>query len=141
MKQVNAFIGCMLHVIFIGGVCIRGDYLNTMFVAVAVIGNNNAITIEFSIDVEVNIESCTWFLMRLNDDIREGREVTFVSNKDDVISSLIGHIFPASYHGYSCKSVFTYLHFRIGQNTHLEYLFFSVCKSYTMYAFQYTFSR
>nr|KAJ0189219.1 hypothetical protein LSAT_V11C800401270 [Lactuca sativa] len=80
----------MLLVIFIGSVRIRGEYLNSMFVAVAMDGNNNTTAIAFSIRVANNVNSCTWFLMRLKDAIGEGREVAFITNMDDTISSFVG---------------------------------------------------
>nr|KAJ0188459.1 hypothetical protein LSAT_V11C900494690 [Lactuca sativa] len=77
---INAFLRCMLSVIFIGSVRIRGEYVNSMFVAVSMDGNNNTTPIEFGIEVANNVNSYTWFLMRLKDAIGEGREVVFITN-------------------------------------------------------------
>ncbi|CAI9268853.1 unnamed protein product [Lactuca saligna] len=60
---------------------IRGDYLNSMFVAVAMDGNNNTTPIAFGIGVTNNVNSCTWFLMRLKDAIGEGSEVVFITDR------------------------------------------------------------
>nr|KAJ0212118.1 hypothetical protein LSAT_V11C400160800 [Lactuca sativa] len=131
----------MLPVIFIGSVCIRGEYLNSMFVAVDMDGNNNTMQIAFCIGVANNVNSCTWFLMRLKDAIGEGREVAFITNMDDTISSFVGQVFPEAYHGYSSKSVLIYCRLRIGQSTNLDYLFFHACKEYTTQDFEKSFSK
>ncbi|KAL7595891.1 hypothetical protein Lser_V15G30488 [Lactuca serriola] len=104
-------------------------------------GNNNTTPISFGIGVANNVNSCTWFLMRLKDAIREGREVAFITNMDDTISSCVGQVFPDAYDGYSSKSVLIYCRLRIGQSTNLDYLFFRVCKAYTTQEFQQSFSK
>nr|KAJ0201467.1 hypothetical protein LSAT_V11C600315120 [Lactuca sativa] len=139
--DINAFLGCMLPVIFIGIVRIRGEYLNSMFVAVVMDGNNNTTPITFGIGVTNNVNSCTWILMRLKDAIGEGREVAFIINMDDIVSSFVGQVFPDTYHGYSSKSVLIYCSLRIGQSTNLDYLFFRACKAYTTQDFQKPFSK
>ena len=131
----------MLSVIFIESVRIRGEYLNSMFVAIAMDGNNNTTPIAFGIGVANNVNSCTWFLMRLKDAIGEGREVAFITNMDDTISSFVGQVFPEAYHGYSSKSVLIYCRLRIGQSTNLDYLFFRACKAYTTQDFEKSFSK
>nr|KAJ0221904.1 hypothetical protein LSAT_V11C200056370 [Lactuca sativa] len=111
----------MLPVIFLGNVRIRGEYLNSMFVAVAVDGNNNTTPIAFGIGVESNVNSCTWFLMRLKDAIGEGREVAFITDMDDTICSYVDQVFPDAYHGYSSKSVLISCLLRIGHRKKLDY--------------------
>nr|KAJ0198769.1 hypothetical protein LSAT_V11C600332460 [Lactuca sativa] len=120
---------------------IKGKYLTAIFVAIDMDGNNNTTPISFGIGVANNVNSCTWFLMRLKDAIREGREVAFITNMDDTISSCVGQVFPDAYDGYSSKSVLIYFRLRIGQSTNLDYLFFRVCKAYTTQEFQQSFSK
>nr|KAJ0212858.1 hypothetical protein LSAT_V11C400192710 [Lactuca sativa] len=98
---VHAFINCFLSVIFIGSVHLRGNYLKTMFVVVTKDGNNLNFPIAFGTAVENNLVSCTWFLMRLKESLGQGREATFISNMDDVISSCVDNVFTNSYHGYT----------------------------------------
>ncbi|XP_023729840.1 uncharacterized protein LOC111877558 [Lactuca sativa] len=138
---INAFLGCMLPVIFIDSVRIRGEYLNSMFVAIAMDGRNNTTPIAFGIGVANNVNSCTWFLMRLKDAIGEGREVAFITNIDDTITSFVGQVFPDAYHGYSSKSVLIYCRLTIGQRKNLDYLFFHACKVYTTQDFEQSFSK
>nr|KAJ0212913.1 hypothetical protein LSAT_V11C400164950 [Lactuca sativa] len=68
--KLYAFIGCFLPVIFISSVPLRGDYLKTMFVVVAIYGNNKTLPIAFALAVENNLYCCTWFLMRLREALR-----------------------------------------------------------------------
>nr|KAJ0195894.1 hypothetical protein LSAT_V11C700375820 [Lactuca sativa] len=72
---VHAFVNCFLPVLYIGSVCLKGDYLKTIFVAVAKDGNNLTIPIAFGMAVENNVVSSTWFLMRLKECLGEGKEV------------------------------------------------------------------
>nr|KAJ0202399.1 hypothetical protein LSAT_V11C600314060 [Lactuca sativa] len=51
---------CLLHVIYIGSVRLRGDHLKTMFVAVAMDENNHTLPIAFGMGVTNNVDSCTW---------------------------------------------------------------------------------
>nr|KAJ0185426.1 hypothetical protein LSAT_V11C900494620 [Lactuca sativa] len=55
--------------------------------------------------MENNLYCCTWLLIRLKEALRQGREVSFIVNMHDVVSSCIEHVFPYSYHGYTSKSV------------------------------------
>nr|KAJ0209739.1 hypothetical protein LSAT_V11C400168100 [Lactuca sativa] len=103
-----------------------------MFVVVAMDGNNQTLHTTFGMGVTNNVDSCTWFLMRLKEVLREGREVSFITNMDNVISSCIRQVFHDSYHGYCCKSVFMYPRTIIGGNKQLEHFFFAACRSYTM---------
>nr|KAJ0189984.1 hypothetical protein LSAT_V11C800391450 [Lactuca sativa] len=125
---VHVFINCFLPVIFIGSVRLRGDYLKTMFVAVAKDGNNLTFPIAFGMTVENNLVSCTWFLMSLG----QGSLVAFISNMDNVDSSCIDHVSTYSYHGYTCKSAHRYLRTRVGSGRSLETLLWITLKAYTI---------
>nr|KAJ0221401.1 hypothetical protein LSAT_V11C200064910 [Lactuca sativa] len=138
---VHEFINCFLPVIFIGSARLRGNYLKTMFVVVAKDGNNLTFSIAFGMAVENNMVSCTWFLMRLKESLGQGREVAFISNMDDVVSSCVNNVFTDSYHGYTCQSVHKYLCIRVGSGRSLETLFWITSKSYTMSIFEQIFSR
>nr|KAJ0190039.1 hypothetical protein LSAT_V11C800450960 [Lactuca sativa] len=98
-------------------VAIRCVYLNSIFVAAAMDGNNNTTPIAFGIGVSNNVNSSTWFLIRLKDAIREGREVALITDMDDTISSYVGQVFRDAY------------------------MFFRACKAYTTQDFQQSFSK
>nr|KAJ0198852.1 hypothetical protein LSAT_V11C600331180 [Lactuca sativa] len=134
----NAFIGCLLSVIFIGSVHLRENYLKTMFVVVAMDRSNQTVHITFRIGMANNIDSCTWFLIRLKEALGVGREVSSITNMDNVISSCICQVFFDSYYGYCCKSMLMVLRTRIGGYKQLEQLIFPSCKSYTMSIFHQT---
>nr|KAJ0218848.1 hypothetical protein LSAT_V11C300117200 [Lactuca sativa] len=133
---VHAFINFFFPVIFIGSVHHRGNYLKTMFVAVAKDGNKLTFPIAFGMVVENNLVSCSWFLMRLKESVGQGREVPFISNMDDVVSSCVDNVFTNSYHGYTFKSFNKYLRTRVGSGRSLETLFWITSKSYTMSIFE-----
>nr|KAJ0188848.1 hypothetical protein LSAT_V11C900467140 [Lactuca sativa] len=79
------FICCLLSVIFISNAPLRGDYLQTMFIVVAMDGNNQPLPIIFFF-VKNIVDSCTWFLMRLKEALRYAKEVSFITNMEDVIN-------------------------------------------------------
>nr|KAJ0219180.1 hypothetical protein LSAT_V11C300112980 [Lactuca sativa] len=87
---IGCVVSCLLHVIFIGSVSLRGDHLNIMFITVSMNGNNMTLHIAFSLGMINNVDFCTWFLMRLKEAFREGREVLFITNMDDVTNFCIG---------------------------------------------------
>nr|KAJ0210515.1 hypothetical protein LSAT_V11C400160820 [Lactuca sativa] len=138
---VHAFVNCFLLVLYIGSVRLRGDYLKTMFVAVAKDGNNLTIPIAFGMAFENNVVSSTWFLMRLKECLGEGKEVAFISNMYDVIGSCVDIVFTDSYHGYTCTSVHKYLCTRVGSERSMETLLWITLKSYTKPTFKQNFSR
>nr|KAJ0211701.1 hypothetical protein LSAT_V11C400212500 [Lactuca sativa] len=102
-----------------------------MLIAVNMNGNKQTLPISFGMVVTHNVDYCTWFLIRLKEALEVGREVSLITNMDDIISSIIDQVFPDFYHGYCCKSVFI----------QLEYLFFPTCKSCNMSIFQLIFCR
>nr|KAJ0220370.1 hypothetical protein LSAT_V11C200061490 [Lactuca sativa] len=112
-----------------------------MFVVVAKDGNNLSFPVAFGMVVENNLVSCTWFLMRLKEIIGHGREVSFISNMDDVVSSCIDDVFTDSYHGYTCNSVHKYLCTRVGHGRSLETLLWITLKAYTRSIFEQSFAR
>nr|KAJ0221793.1 hypothetical protein LSAT_V11C200054970 [Lactuca sativa] len=120
---------------------LRGDYLKTMFVAVAKDGNNQTFPIAFSMAVENNLDNCTCFLMSLKESFGNGREVAFISNMDDVVSSCINIVFTDSYHGYTCNSVHKYIRTRVSYGRSLDPLFWMTLKAYTMSIFEQNFAR
>lgn len=98
-----------MYVIFIGSVCLRGDYLNIMFIVMAMDENNQTLLLAIGLAVENNLCYCTWFLMRPNECLGQGKEVSFITNMEDAVSSCVNHVLFDSYHGYTSKSVFMYI--------------------------------
>ena len=41
--------------------------------------------------------------------LTEAREVSFITNMEDAVSSCVNHVLFDSYHGYTSKSVFMYI--------------------------------
>nr|KAJ0211845.1 hypothetical protein LSAT_V11C400198910 [Lactuca sativa] len=107
-----------------------------MFVVFANDGNNLTFPIAFGMAVENNV-----FLMSLKECIGEGREIAFISNMYDGISSCVDNVFSDSYRGYTCNSVQNYLRTRVGSGRSLETLFLITLKSYTLSSFAQNFSR
>nr|KAJ0195919.1 hypothetical protein LSAT_V11C700368440 [Lactuca sativa] len=103
-----------------GSVRLRGDYLKTMFVAVAKDVNNLTFPIAFGMAFENNLVSCNWFLMRLKEILRQGREVAFISNMEDVVSYCIDDVFTKSYHVYTSytMSIFEKKFPRLSRDAH-----------------------
>nr|KAJ0204123.1 hypothetical protein LSAT_V11C500274630 [Lactuca sativa] len=74
--------------------------------------------------------------MRLKEILGQGKEVAFISNMDDVVSSCIYHVFTDSYHG-----VHKYLRTRVAFGISLEPLLWMTLKAYTMSIFEQNFAR
>nr|KAJ0206877.1 hypothetical protein LSAT_V11C500248930 [Lactuca sativa] len=108
--------------------CLRGDYLNTMFVV--------TLPIAFGMAMENNLDYCTWFLTRLKEALGVAREVSLITNMDDVVSFCICHAFPYSHHGDTSKSVFMYMCIICISSRILEPLLWLASKSYTMCNFE-----
>nr|KAJ0210404.1 hypothetical protein LSAT_V11C400197430 [Lactuca sativa] len=134
MVMVHAFIGCFLLVIFIGSVPRRGEYIKTMFAVVDIDGNIQTLPIVFGLAVEYNLYRCTWFLKRLREALRQGRELSFIANMDE-------HVFLDSYLGDTSKSVFKYMSIRDVSDRTLQLLLSMTSNSYIVSDFEENFRR
>nr|KAJ0224355.1 hypothetical protein LSAT_V11C100030640 [Lactuca sativa] len=68
--------------------------------------------------------------------MRQGWELSFITNMDDVVSSCIEHLFPDFYHGYTFKSVFKYMRTRGVSDRTLQPLFWMTSNSYNASDFE-----
>lgn len=93
-----------------------------MFIMVAMDRNNETMSIAFCLVVANNVKFYMWFLMRLKEDLRDTREVLFITNIDDVITFSIGQAFRDSYHGFCCKNLVLHVRTRVSRNKTLELL-------------------
>lgn len=79
-------------------------------------GNNHIVPIPFSLSMANKIHYFTWFSMMLKEALRDAREVSFINNMNDVITSSLAKVFSYSYHGYYFKSVKLHVRSRVGRN-------------------------
>lgn len=110
-----------------------------MFIVIVINRNIQILPIAFFLGVANNVDSYTMFLVRLKEAFMDAKEISFITNIDDAITSTLGQVFPNSYNDYCCMSVALYVHTRDGQNITFEPFFWHTCKSYTMSVFQETF--
>nr|KAJ0199560.1 hypothetical protein LSAT_V11C600307740 [Lactuca sativa] len=61
-----------------------------MFTTVAMDGNNQTLLIAFCLGVTHNVNSCTQFLVRTKEALREARKVSLITNLDNVIPFSLG---------------------------------------------------
>nr|KAJ0218673.1 hypothetical protein LSAT_V11C300149380 [Lactuca sativa] len=94
-------------------------------------GVTQTLLIAFGLAMKNNLYCCTWFLMRLKEALRQGREVSFITNMDDVVSSCIENVFPDSYRG-----VVKYMHTKGVFGRTLQPLFWMTSNSYTVFDFE-----
>nr|KAJ0191232.1 hypothetical protein LSAT_V11C800411700 [Lactuca sativa] len=79
--------------------------------------------------------------MRLKKALRQGREVSFITNMDDIISTCIERVFLGSYHEYTSKSVFKYIRTRCISGRTVQPLFWMTSNLYIVFDFEENFLR
>nr|KAJ0226363.1 hypothetical protein LSAT_V11C100014900 [Lactuca sativa] len=91
-----------------------------MFIAVVIDEKTQTLPTIFYLGMTNNIDYCIWFLMRLKEALRDAREVSFIINMDNVITSSLGQLFPNFYHVYCCKCLALHLLTIVVETEHLN---------------------
>lgn len=109
-----------IHRLFVACYNLRGGYLQIMFIAVVIDEKTQTLPTIFYLGMTNNIDYCIWFLMRLKEALRDAREVSFIINMDNVITSSLGQLFPNFYHVYCCKCLALHLLTIVVETEHLN---------------------
>lgn len=101
--QIRNFLHNLRPVLIIDAAHLKGPYLGTMFLAVAMDGNDNIVPIAFGVGKSETSEEWTWFLYMLRECIGAMEALVFMSDRAPAISAAISEVFPTNGHALCCR--------------------------------------
>ncbi|KAJ9566922.1 hypothetical protein OSB04_002888 [Centaurea solstitialis] len=110
--EIHTFLQNLRRVLIIDAAHLKGPYLGTMFLVVAIDGNNNIVPIAFGV---------------------EG--LVFTSDRAASINAAITTIFPNSHHALCCHHLVMNVRSRDARRKVFKTLYWKACKAYTTYVF------
>ncbi|KAJ9544968.1 hypothetical protein OSB04_024675 [Centaurea solstitialis] len=119
----HTFLENLQPVLIIDAAHLKGGYLGTMFLVVAMDGNNNIVPVALGVGRSETADEWTWFLNTLKTCIGEPSGLVFMSDSASSINAAITAIFPNAYHAFP----------RIKQ---FKTPYWKACKAYTPGVFE-----
>ncbi|KAJ9535715.1 hypothetical protein OSB04_un001133, partial [Centaurea solstitialis] len=101
--SIHTFLENLRPVLIIDAAHLKGEYLGTMFLVVAMDGNNNIVPVALGVGRSETADEWTWFLNTLKTCIGEPSGLVFMSDRASSINAAITAIFPNAYHALCCR--------------------------------------
>ncbi|KAJ9544068.1 hypothetical protein OSB04_023775 [Centaurea solstitialis] len=132
---IHTFLQNLQRVLIINAAHLKGPYLGTMFLVVAMDGNNNIVPIAFGVGKSETTDEWTWFLSKLKRCIGEPEGLVFMSDRAASINAAITTIFPNSHHALCCRHLVMNVRSRDARIKVYKTPYWKACKAYTTYVF------
>ncbi|KAJ9555661.1 hypothetical protein OSB04_010275 [Centaurea solstitialis] len=132
---IHTFLQNLRRVLIIDVAHLKGPYLGTMFLVVAMDGNNNIVPIAFGVGKSETADEWTWFLSKLKRCIGEPEGLVFMSDRAASINAAITTIFPNSHHALCCRHLVMNVRSRDSRIKVFKTPYWKACKAYTTYVF------
>ncbi|KAJ9556381.1 hypothetical protein OSB04_010995 [Centaurea solstitialis] len=129
--------GLLRKVLIIDGAHLKGRYSGTMFLAVAMDGNNQVVPIAIGVAKSESGEHWTWFLSMLRQCIGEMEGLVFVSDRAASIHLAINTVFPNAHHALCCRHLYMNIKAKANNIEDHNWLFWKTCKAYTARDFEF----
>ncbi|GJV60047.1 putative reverse transcriptase domain-containing protein [Tanacetum coccineum] len=141
LKQIRTFVLHMRPLIIIDGAHLKGEFLGTMYLAVAMDGNNQILPLAYGVGKSETFRSWDWFLTKLKECIIGKQDhLTIISDGAVSIASAIKNVFPNAFHGRCCRHLLMNLREKCPRFISKEELFWKACKAYRISDFEERFS-
>ncbi|KAK9065818.1 hypothetical protein SSX86_015219 [Deinandra increscens subsp. villosa] len=128
---VQSYINCLRSVIIVDGAHLKGEFKGTMFLAVAMDGNNQILPLAYGIGKTESGESWTWFLSKLKECIGSQEPLSVVSDRAASISLGVQNVFPQAFHGICCRHLLMNLNLGSSKAARKhKAMWWKACKSY-----------
>ncbi|KAJ9557540.1 hypothetical protein OSB04_012154 [Centaurea solstitialis] len=131
---IHTFLQNLRRVLIIDAAHLKGPYLGTMFLVVAMDGNNNIVPIAFGVGKSETADEWTWFLSKLKRCIGEPEGLVFMSDRAASINAAITTIFPNSHHALCCRHLVMNVRSRDARIKVFKTPYWKACKAYTTFA-------
>lgn len=128
--QIRSFVEVCRPVIIIDGAHLKGRYNGTMFVAVAMDGNNNILPIAYGVGATESGRAWTWFLEKLRECLGYIDNLVFVSDRASSIDQAIRAVYPDALHGLCCRHLCMNLKLKVTPTDDDTWHFWRTCKAY-----------
>nr|GEV96830.1 hypothetical protein [Tanacetum cinerariifolium] len=139
--KIRTFVLHMRPLIIIGGAHLKGEFLGTMYLAVAMDGNNQILPLAYGVGKSETFRYWDWFLRKLKECIIGNQDhLTIISDGAVSIASAIKNVFPNAFHGRCCHHLLINLREKCPRFISKEELFWKACKSYRISDFEERFS-
>ncbi|KAJ9564652.1 hypothetical protein OSB04_000618 [Centaurea solstitialis] len=129
--------GLLRKVIIIDGAHLKGRYSGTMFLAVAMDGNNQVVPIAIGVAKSESGEHWTWFLSMLRECIGEMEGLVFMSDRAAAIHQAINTVYPNAHHALCCRHLFMNIKAKAPSIDDNKTLFWKTCKANTAHEFEF----
>ncbi|KAJ9566957.1 hypothetical protein OSB04_002923 [Centaurea solstitialis] len=133
--SIQTFLENLWPVLIIDAAHLKGAYLGTMFLVVAMDGNNNIVPVAFGVGRSETTDEWTWFLNMLKGCIGEPRGLVFMSDRDASINAAISAIFPGAHHALCCRHLVMNVRSRDPRIKVYRIAYWKACKAYTTRVF------
>ena len=134
--QIQTFRSQLLRkVLIIDGAHLKGDYLGTMFLAVAMDANNQVVPIAIGVAKSESGESCTYFFEMLRRCIGEMEGLVFMTDRSGALRQAINTVYPTAHHTYCCRHLYMNIKAKDASIEYNKTIFWKTCKAYTAYEF------
>ncbi|GJT91788.1 transmembrane 9 superfamily member 11-like protein [Tanacetum coccineum] len=119
------------------GAHLKGEFLGTMYLAVAMDGNNQILPLAYGVGKSETFRSWDWFLRKLKECITGKQDnLTIISDGAVSIASAIKNVFPNAFHGRCCRHLLMNLREKCPRFISKEELFWKACKAYRISDFE-----
>ncbi|KAJ9546713.1 hypothetical protein OSB04_019256 [Centaurea solstitialis] len=132
--SIQTFLENLRPVLIIDAAHLKGAYLGTMFLVVAMDGNN-IVLVAFGVGRSDTTDEWTWFLNMLKGCIGEPRGLVFMSDKAASINAAISAIFPGAHHALCCRHLVMNVRSRDPRIKVYKTAYWKACKAYTTRVF------
>ncbi|GKD89006.1 ankyrin repeat-containing protein [Tanacetum coccineum] len=103
-QRIRTFVSHMRPLIIIDGAHLKGEFLGTLYLAVAMDGNNQILPLAYGMRKSETFKSWDWFLTKLKECIISKQDhLTIISDGVVSIASAIKNVFPNAFHGRCCR--------------------------------------
>ncbi|GJR16915.1 ankyrin repeat-containing protein [Tanacetum coccineum] len=134
---IRTFVPHMRPLIIIDGAHLKGEFLGTMYLAVAMDGNNQILPLAYGVGKSETFRSWDWFLRKLKECITGKQDnLTIISDGAVSIASAIKNVFPNAFHGRCCCHLLMNLREKCPRFISKEELFWKACKAYRISDFE-----
>ncbi|KAJ9557067.1 hypothetical protein OSB04_011681 [Centaurea solstitialis] len=133
--SIQTFLENLWPVLIIDAAHLKGAYSGTMFLEVAMDGNNNIVPVVFGVGRSETANKWTWFLNMLKGCIGEPRGLVFMSDRAASINAAISAIFPDAHHALCCRHLVMNVRSRDPRIKVYKTAYWKACKAYTTRVF------
>nr|GFA68659.1 hypothetical protein [Tanacetum cinerariifolium] len=101
---IRTFVSHIRPLIIIDGAHLKGEFLGTMYLAVAMAGNNQILPLAYGVGKSETFRSWDWFLRKIKECIIGKQDnLTIISDGAVSIASTINNVFPNAFHDRCCR--------------------------------------